>query len=300
MSKTSSAIFKIKSRKVYAFIMPGFLLFVFSLILPIFISFYISMTNWVGGPKMTFIGLKNYIDLIADEKFWNSFLNNLKFIGILLVSQIGLAFIFAMFIQSKLIYFKELHRRLIFLPAVLAPIVVGMIWQIVYNMDYGMIASIMKAVGLGDHLIPWLDDPNLVIPSIAIVLTWQYVGQFVLIIMAGMQNINTTILESAEIDGAKSVKKAVYIVFPLLKPALSVCVLMVVSGCMKMFAIVYAISGGGPGRASQLTALYAYDTAFKVQQLGYSSAISVGMVILSLGLIVISQTGLKLLGGNDE
>ncbi len=297
---TSSKVFDIKARKIYGYMMPGFLLFAFAIIVPVVICIYISLTNWRGGPVMDFIGLKNYEILIKDKKFWQSFLHNLQFIGILLISQIGLAFIFSIFIQNKTIKLKELHRRIIFLPAVLAPFVVGIMWQIVYNADYGLIAGVMKAIGLGNHLVRWLDNPDLVIFSISIVLTWQYVGQFVVIIMAGMQGINPSVLEAAEVDGASSFQRAIRVELPLLKNTLAVCVLICISGCMKMFELVYAITAGGPGTASQLTALYAFDTAFKVQKLGYSSAIAIGMIILSFALVAIYQTLMRMLGGRDE
>ncbi len=297
MSKKS---LQLSTGKIYAFVLPGFILFIFSLMLPLLISLFISFTNWKGQPNMSFVGLKNYAILMKDVKFWLSFVNNLKFMGILLVTQIGLAFIFAIFIQSKSIYYREAHRRIIFLPAVLAPIVVGMIWQIVYNNDYGMIASVMRFIGFENFKVLWLDSPKMVIFSISIALTWQYVGQFTIIIMAGMQNINSSILEAAVIDGAGIIRRSVSIVLPLLKNTISVCVLMVISGVMKMFDLVFSISGGGPGRASQITALYAFDQAFKVNKLDYASAVAVVMVILSLLLIAIFRLFMSRLGGADE
>lgn len=297
---SSSKVFDIKTGKIYAYIMPGFLLFAFAIIVPFFICVYISLTSWRGGPVMEFIGLQNYKTLLVDKLFWESFLHNLQFIGTLLISQIGLAFLFAMVIQSKLIKFKELQKKLIFLPSILAPFVIGLIWQIVYNADYGLIAGVMKVVGLGEHLVPWLDDPDLIIFSISIVLTWQYVGQFVIIILAGIQNINPSVIEAAQVDGANAIQNSLYIVLPQLKGTMSVLVMICISGVMKMFALVFAISGGGPGTASQITALYAFNTAFKVHKLGYSSAIAVGMVILSLALIVFFRSVMSLLGGKDD
>lgn len=297
---SNSKVFDIKTGKVYSYMLPGFLIFAFAIIIPFFICVYISLTNWRGGPVMTFVGLDNYIKLMSDKIFWESFLHNLQFIGILLVTQIGTAFVFSMIIQSKLIRFKEFHKKIIFLPSILAPFVVGLMWQIVYNADYGLIAGVMKVVGLGEHLVPWLDEPKLVIFSIAIVLTWQYVGQFSIIILAGIQNINPSVIEAAEVDGANAIQRSLYVVLPQLKPTLSVLVMLVISGAMKMFALVFSISGGGPGTASQITALYAFNTAFKVHKLGYSSAIAVGMVFLSLALVVFFKTGMTLIGDKDD
>ncbi|MRY42751.1 ABC transporter permease subunit, partial [Parabacteroides distasonis] len=134
-----------------------------------------------------------------------------------------------------------------------------------------------------------LDDPNLVIWSLSIVLIWQFVGQYVIIIMTGLQNVDPSLLEAAQIDGASNFQSIKYITLPLMKPTLFVCVTLCISGCMKLFDTIYALTGGGPGRSSTVTALYAYDVAFKLKDLGYASAVSMGMIILSLLLIIIAK-----------
>ena len=126
---------------------------------------------------------------------------------------------------------------------------------------------------------------SIVIYSLAIVLIWQFVGQYVIIMMAGFQNVDTSLMEAAKIDGASYSQTVRYVTLPLMKPTLSVCVTLCVSGCMKLFDTIYAMTGGGPGRSSTVTALYAYDVAFKTKQLSYASAVSIGMIILSVILI---------------
>ncbi len=281
---------RVKTSTIYLYLMPGLLIFIFAIIIPLLFSFGISLTDWRGGENFNFVGLENYVKLFNDKVFWDSFVNNLKFIGILMVAQIGLAYLFALFINNKLVKIKEFHRRVIFLPAVLSPILVGLIWKLVYNVDIGFIANIMKNLGMGDNLIYWLDDPNLVIISICISLTWQYVGQFSIIIMAGMQNIDQSVLEAADIDGASGFRKSLNVILPNLKSTIFVCMVLCISGCMKMFDIIFVMTGGGPGRASMVSALYAYETGIKLQKYDYSATISIGIIILSLLLIVFSRT----------
>ncbi len=285
-----------KKGKIYGYIIPGYIIYVIAIFVPLVVCLGISFTNWKGGKNMDIVGVDNYITLFQDDRFWMAFLNNLQFIGILIIFQIGIAFILALFYQSKAIIMKEFHRRLIFLPAVLAPLVVGMIWQLVYRYDIGLISSVLQLFGLEGNL-PWLNSNTWVIPSICIALVWQFVGQFVIIIMAGMQNVGTDIIEAAEIDGASKFQKARMIIFPLLKPTISVCLLICISGCMKMFDIVLIMSGGGPGFSSMVTALYSYNLAFESQKLGYASATAIGMTILSLILVIISQ---RVLRGGDR
>ncbi|WP_461206234.1 carbohydrate ABC transporter permease [Clostridium sp. DL1XJH146] len=286
-----------KKSTIYKYTLPGFILYFLAMMIPLILCLVISFTSWRGGKKINFIGLNNYVRLLKDDTFWLSFFHNLEFIGILIVSQIGIAFLMSLFFQSKKIYFKEFHRKVIFLPSVLAAMVVAMIWQIVYRSDIGLISSVLQKFGLEGN-IPWLSNAKLVIPAICLTLTWQFVGQFVVIIMAGMQNIDGAIVEAAEIDGASAIQRARYITFPLLKPTISICLLICISGCMKMFDIVFGMSGGGPGKSSMVTALYSYNLAFESQKVGYASASAIGMTILSLALVVLFR---KLLGGkNDE
>lgn len=287
----------IKSSVALKFILPSFIVFCFALIVPIGVAFRISLTGWRGGPEMTFTGLQNYILIMQDKVFWSAFLHNIQFIVTLMIFQIGLAFVVALIFQSRLIKFKELHRRVIFLPAILAPMVVGTVWSLVYRTDIGFIAAILNKLGLEEWILPWLDNAKLVIPAICITLVWQFIGQYSIILTAGMQNVGGEVIEAAEIDGANAIQKAIYITFPLLKPTISVCATMCIAGCMKMFDIIISMSGGGPGTASMVTAVYVYQLAFTSTRLGYASAAAIIMVILSLMMILIMR---KVLNRGEE
>jgi raffinose/stachyose/melibiose transport system permease protein len=205
----------------------------------------------------------------------------------MVIFQVGFAFILSMVYSSQAVKFKEVHRKIIFLPTILSSVVVGMVWQLIFRQDIGIIASIFKLVGLGNHIIPWLDSSKYALKSISIVLVWQFVGNYVVIIMASMQNINTSILEAAELDGATPFQKSIYIIIPLLKSTMFVILIMVISGCMKMFDIVYVMTNGGPGNATMVAVLYSYNKAFKSQMLGYSSASAILVVIISTMIVIV-------------
>lgn len=289
----------IKTLTAYKYIFPIFLFFCIAIIVPLVVAFVIGFTSWRGGSSMEFVGLENYIKVMKDDDFWEAFLHNIQFILTLFVFQIGVAFVLAIVYQSSKIKFKELHRRVVFMPAVLSAMVVGMIWSLVYRTDIGFLAEIMRRIGLEDYILPWLDSPDLVIWAICITLGWQFVGQFSIILTAGMTNVGSELLEAAEIDGANVVQRAVHITFPLLKPTIAVCMTMCIAGCMKLFDIVLVMSGGGPGTSSMVTALYAYQTAMLSSKFGYSSALAICMAALSLVMIIIMRKVL-LKGGKDE
>jgi len=284
---------QLDTKTIYKFVLPWFILFAFALIIPLLICLIISFTSWKGGPIIKFNGLDNYIRLLKDDEFWNAFGNNLQLILFLIIGQIGFAFIFAMIYSSKFCIGRETHRKLLFLPAILAPAVVGMLWQLLYRTDIGILATLFRAIGRDNWVLPWLDSPKLVMPAISIVLIWQFVGEYCLIIMAGMQNINNSVLEAAEIDGASTLQKSFYIVFPLLKSTIFVLLVMVISGCMKLFDIFFIMTNGGPGNSSMVAVLYSYNLAFRSNKLGYGSASAIGVVVLSFALIFVMQQIVK-------
>ena len=279
----------IKARTAYKFLLPGFIVYCFATIVPICLALGISLLDWRGGIKYKFVGIDNYINILQDKIFWSSYGHNIQFILTLLVTQVGIAFVVALVFQNKYIKIKEFHRRIIFLPVVMSPVVVGYLWKLIYRTDIGLIAGLFKAMGLEEYVIPWLDNMSLVIPAICLTLTWQYVGQFCIILTAGMQNVGQEIVEAAHIDGANSFQRARLIIWPLLKPTIAVCVTICISGCMKMFDIIYSMTGGGPGTSSMVTALYSYELAFSSQKMGYASSAAICMICLSLVMIVISR-----------
>lgn len=276
--------------------LPGILLFVFIVIIPLILSIYFSLFKWSGG-TMVFHGLTNYIQLIQDRYFWFSFKNNLIITALSIVGQLGVAFFLALVLQSKWVKVKEFHRTVLFLPVILPAVVVGFIWNLVYSHDYGILNEFLRMLGLGSLIVPWLDDPNIVIYSVTLPIIWQWIGLYLIIFMSAMQSISNEIYESAEIDGARAWERAIYITLPLLRPTMLTALMLCIAGNMKIFDSIFVMTGGGPGNSSTVMAQYAYNISFSQFNLGYGSAISVGMIIISLILIGASR---KLLGGRSD
>lgn len=280
---------KPKDRVIYYLLAPGVLLFVLSCIAPLFVAVYNSFFDWNGGPTKDFIWFNNYIELIKDKAFWSAFLNNIEFIVWTVIGQIGIAFIICMLLVSKILKFKNLHRTVIFFPVVLSSVVVGFLWRIMYNTDYGIINLFLRSAGLGNLIKPWLDDPNIVISALAIPKIWQYIGFYMIILLAAIQSIDKEVLEVAELDGAVGWKKSRYIVIPLIKDTLMVTIMLCISGNMKTFDQIFVMTGGGPGTSSQVVAMYAYNVSMERMRYGYGSTAAIGILALSLGLIGLSK-----------
>jgi len=287
---------KMKTANIYLYLLPAILIYGFIIVVPLLLSFYISLFHWSGGPKMEFAGFGNYAQLATDGRFWFSFRNNMIITLLSIVGQIGIAFALAIVLQAKWVRFREFHRTVLFLPVVLPSVVVGFIWNLIYSTDYGILNALLRAIGLEGWIRPWLDSPDIVIFSVTVPIIWQWVGLYLIIFMAAIQNIPAEIYESAEIDGATGWRKVVSITLPMMQDTMKVAVMLCIAGNMKIFDNIFVMTGGGPGNSSTVMAQYAYNISFSQFKLGYGSAISIGMIIISLLLIGLSR---RMMGGRS-
>lgn len=271
------------------FLAPGLLWYSFVMLFPLYSALKYSFYEWSGGLKMTFIGLDNYKTLIHDELFWLSFKNNFIITGLCVIGQIGIALIIATLLNSKIVKWKNFHRAIIFFPVILSTVIIGFIWTIMYNKDFGLINWLLHFLRLDFLIVPWLDNPKYVIYSVCVPIIWQYIGYYMVIIMSGMTNISGEVFEMAEIDGCTGFKKLIYITIPLIKNTLAVCVMLCIAGNMQVFAHIFVMTAGGPGVSSMVMAMYSYNKSFLQYQLGYGSAISIGIMIISLGLVILTR-----------
>ena len=244
-----------KKRVVALYLLVPLIVYVFSVFVPLITAFVDSFFEWKGGPQKTFNGIQNYITLFQDTTFWQSFWHNIYLVAICIVGQIGIAFIFVLMIDSKLVKLKGMHRTFGFL------------------------------IGHADAAKVWLNEPDKVMLLVSIPLIWQYIGYYMVILLSGIASIDKEIFESAEIDGANAVQRAIYIVFPLIKNTLLICIILCIAGNMKAFDNIYVMTSGGPGTSSMVMALYGYTVSFKQNNMGYGCCISVAIFILSLIVI---------------
>lgn len=278
---------KIDKKTLFFLIAPGLIIYVFVVIVPLFTALGYSFTDWSIGPNKHFIGLGNYIKLVKDNIFWSSLKNNLIIVFANVIVQMGIAFLLTVLLTSKHTRFKTLHRTVIFLPVVLSAVVVGYIWQMIYSNDYGILNAVLSMIGLGYLVKPWLDSPQIVIFSVTVPLIWQYLGIPLIIFMSAVQGISREIYEVCELDGVTGIQKARYITFPLIFDSIKVTVMLSISSNMLVFTHIYVLTGGGPGTSSMVLAQYAYNTSFVSMKLGYGSAISIGIFVISFAIVIL-------------
>lgn len=275
-----------KARFIYPIIAFPLLFYIFMVILPIFVSMYYSLFHWSGGTKMTFIGLDNYKTLLGDTDFWRSAKNSLMFTIYMVAGQVGIALVFTMFITMKWVRFKGAHRFLMFMPAIMSAVVVGLIWQLIYNKEIGLLNHLLSLMGLESWIRAWLDDPKIVLTMASIPVVWQFVGYYMVIMSGAVSSISPEVFESAEIDGASGFKRTICITMPLISRTVGMCVMLSAIGSMKAFDHIMVLTGGGPGTTSMVMGLYAYNRTFRTQQLGYGNALAMGMLCIILLLVL--------------
>jgi raffinose/stachyose/melibiose transport system permease protein len=280
----SSVLYKPTFKKLALFLGPGILLYAFVVITPLLGSFWYSLHNDTNN-NFRFVGFRNYSRLITDGDFWFSLRNNLIILGISLVFQLALAFIIATMMNSGQIRFAKFYRAVMFFPVVLSAVVVGFIWILIYNIDTGLLNTLLRAVGLESWTQLWLDNPSIVIYSVTVPLMWQFLGLYLVIFLAGFSAIPDELLEAASLDGANSVQKTLHVTLPLLVNTWRVVLILAVSGAVKVFEQPFVMTEGGPGLSSTVLAQYAYNMSFIRQRLTYGSTVSVGMLVISFVLI---------------
>ena len=272
-----------------AYMLPSFLVYFGMLIVPLIMAVTFSFYKFSNIKNLRFVGLDNYKTLFADKYVWMSLQNNLFLIAVCLVGQIGIAFVLACFLNSRFIRFVGLHRTVMYFPVTLSAVVVGYIWSMVFDYDYGVIAYFMRALGYADAVKPWLGQSDTVMFFVCIPLIWQYIGFHLVIILSAMTSIDKSIYEMAEIDGASGFRKAISITLPLIKSTLSVCVMLCISANMKVFDHIIAMTNGGPGYASSVLAVYTYKISFTEMNLGYGSALSVCIFVVTAAIFLLSR-----------
>jgi raffinose/stachyose/melibiose transport system permease protein len=262
---------------------PSFAIFTYFVIVSIGYTVYYSLTKWNAIKPPVFIGLKNYLDLVKSQDFQIVMQNTVTGLVLALILQVGLGLLFAYLIFRTRKAFR-LYRALVFLPVVLSPAAVALMFTLVFNADVGPINSILKSIGLASWTRNWLADKNVTFYAVLTPMIYQYIGLYVVILLAGMQSIPDDVIQSALIDGASSFRTFRSIVIPMQWDIIFICITMITSGSFKAFEHSYIMTWGGPGVRSAFLGVFMYNKTFLGAQFGVGSAIA--MVILVATLVV--------------
>jgi raffinose/stachyose/melibiose transport system permease protein len=253
---------------------PALVLFVGFVLLPILIAAYYSLFSWTGyGPLNDFIGLHNYKIAFNDPFFIDAIEHTLILTALALLVQGPISLGMALLLNRKF-RGRSFMRLIIFAPYVLPPAVTAVMWSLMLQPS-GFVDQVMKSAGLGGLVQQWLANIHIVLYTNFVVLTWQYVGFGIVLLLAGLQGIPAELKEAAAIDGATPWQVTRSVTIPLLAPTIRIWVFITVIGSLQVFDVVWILTGGGPGNASSTMATYMFLDGFRSLEFGYGSAIAV-------------------------
>lgn len=243
--------------------------------------FSVQHRSWGTFPPPSFAGLGNYASVVTDSRFWNSVLNMAYFTVIAVPVETVLGFLVALLLNRDF-YLKGLIRSLVLLPMIATPVAVGLIWALMMNPELGVLNYFLQVLHLPRSL--WAASPTLAIPSVALVDIWEWTPFMTLIILAALQSLRTDQIEAATIDGANAWQRLFRIIIPVIRPAIIIAVILRTIDALKTFDIIYVITQGGPGTASETLNVYAFKSSFLYLRIGYASSLLVVLAIIVVGV----------------
>lgn len=270
-----------KKRYICGLMIPSLIVYCIYIILPIGMAVSYGFTKYSGIGKAAFNGLDNYKRLFSNPIFWRALKNTMIIFVVAFVLLMVGAFFIALLLNNHL-KFNGFSKALIFSPAIIAPIIVGIIWVYILDPEIGVINAVLDALHLGAWKQKWIGGDTLSPYSMAIIYFWQQLGYLVTIYIAGLKMIPEDIMEAVKIDGASAIQKLRYITIPLMKSTISTVAVLLITGIFKIFEIVQQTTGGGPNHISETLVTYSYSTTFGNGEYGYGMSLATVTFLISL------------------
>lgn len=269
------------------FLLPAAVFFAVYVIYPIFSTLRYSLYDWSGlTDKKTFIGFENFTSAFENDVVIKAILHNIIFLVVGIFVILPLSFLIALLLSKGKIRYKKVFRTIYFIPVVLNIVVIGTIWGLFYNPQYGLLNSLLGAVGLGSLSQSWLGDQNTALFSLLIVSVWMRAGYYIVIYMAGIEGIPGDIWDALTMDGASLVTGAINIIIPMMRSIIASTVTMALIYSVNDFGMVWIMTQGGPVQATEILGTYMFKEAFTKHHMGYASAIVVIMLVISLSVSI--------------
>ena len=275
----------------YSFIAPNFLGFAIFILVPVLFTLILGVMDWDGFNAMTFAGLDNFRAIFKDRVFKSAFWLTLLYVvcAVLftLVASLGLACAL-----NKKIKGRDAFRSAIFFPYVASMIAIGAVWKQLFEANYGPINHLLRSIGISNPP-GWFASTDAAIWGVIIVSVWKFMGYYMLIYLAGLQDIPNQLYEAATLDGASGWQRFTKITFPMLTPSTFFVFMMLTINSFKSFDLIYALTQGGPGTSTTLLANYIYNQTFIYWDYGKSAAASIILFLMVLMVTIIQFRGEK-------
>ena len=283
-------------KTAFIYLAPAMIVILVFLYLPIILNFMNSLYEWGAVSKdVTWIGIENYKELLQDETIRIAIKNNLIFMIMSIVCQIGVSLVIAAVLENKFMRrWQSIFRTIYFIPSLLMITVTGITFKMLYSPTIGLINPLLELFGIDTSNIDILGNPESAIFGVAGASQWQFIGYTVVLFIVAMQNISDDIYEAAEIDGASGIQRFFRITVPLMKDTILINMIIVVTGAFRVYDEVYVMKNGGPGRSTQTLATYLYQVGFENDRMGYASAIAFFVFIITFILGLFQMKGYDL------
>jgi raffinose/stachyose/melibiose transport system permease protein len=272
---------------------PPFALFLLFMVFPIFASGFYSLVTWDGLSRMAFSGVRNYVALFTADRaeFFLSVRNSVIIALLSVFVQLPIALLLALALASGM-KGESVFRTIYFIPVVVSSTMIGVLFLVIYNPDIGLLNGILKGLGFIRENRAWLGDQKFALYYASVPIIWQFVGYHMLLMYAGIRSIPRDIIEAARIDGASAFQTAVRIKIPLITSVIEVCVILAVTGALRIFDLMYVLTGNGAplGTTIVQTGLM-YRVIFDRNQYGMGSAIALVILVECLLVTILTQRG---------
>lgn len=277
------------------FCAPALMVYAMFKLYPAISGMYYSLTNWNGLKKeYDFVGISNFVEILSDKYFWNSMWFTFKYVIVIVIVSNVIALTLAVAIESRR-RAKGLYRTIFYMPNMISMVIGGYMWMFIFTKVLYYLADNWGWTFL-DH--SWIGDPTYSFIAIIVVAAWGAVGYLMIIYMAALQGVPSNLKEAASIDGADSWKIFWKIVFPMIRHAITICVFTSLNGGFQVFDVIYSLTGGGPGRATQSVAINIYEEAFGGNiRYGYATAKS---TVLFIVVLIVTAIQLKITSRKEQ
>ncbi|WP_104804314.1 carbohydrate ABC transporter permease [Blautia marasmi] len=281
-------------KHIAIFLLPAGLIFLSVMVVPILATGYYSLLDWNGIGEGTFVGLKNYVEIFVKNghDFWQSFGHSIIVLLLSILVQEPIALLLALLL-AKGVKGESFFRTAFFIPMVVSTIVIAQLFIKVYNPDYGLLNTFLRAIGLDSAARAWLAESGTALWAVMIPLVWQFIGYHMLLFYGAIKSISPDIIEAAKIDGANYFQISLKIILPLIMPVVETCIVIATVGSLKTFDFIYVMTNGGPLGATEVPSTLMYDLLMKRNVYGEGSTVATFIVVECLIITVILQKVFK-------
>ncbi len=263
--------------------LPAFIFFIIFIGISISRTLLLSFQKWDAIGKPEWIGIQNYIDLATDAVFHHSLGVTLLLTAVLTLFLSSIPMFIAVFYNLGWGHFGTVGRTMLFMPSIISWVITGALWRMIFDPNLGTLNTLLGNIGLASLQQNWLGDEHFVLQSILVVTIWQQIGLYVIIFYAGLQGVDVNLYEAAAIDGASAFQRFLHITVPMIRPVTLMVVTLNLLNGIKLFDVVYVMTGGGPVNASQTLGTNMYRVTFAspgLPRFGYGSALSAVILFL--------------------